>query len=137
MEIVIADTGFIVALANLADPKHENVKKCYLEYQIILMPQTVFAEVAYLIGRESGIKTVANFLRGLSKSRFSVVAITPEDILRTADILEQYADSRIDFVDATVMAIAERLNITKILTLDQRDFSLYRPKNCASFQLLP
>lgn len=137
MEIVIADTGFIVALTNLSDPKHEIVKKCYLSYQIILTPQTVLAEVAYLIGRESGIKTVVNFLKGLSKSRFSVTPITSEDILRTADILEQYSDSRIDFVDATVMAIAERLNIVTILTLDQRDFSIYRPKNCSSFYLLP
>ena len=127
MEIVIADTGFIVALTNLSDPKHEIVKKCYFNYKTILIPQTVFAEVAYLIGRESGVKTVANFLRGLSKSHFSVIPITSEDILRTADIIEQYSDSRIDFVDATVMAIAKRLNITTILTLDQRDFNLYRP----------
>jgi predicted nucleic acid-binding protein len=137
MEIVIADTGFIVALANLSDPKHQIVKEYYLEYQTILMPQTVLAEVAYLIGRESGIKTVSNFLKGLSKSHFSVVPITSEDILRTAEILEQYLDSRIDFVDASVMAIAERLNIITILTLDQRDFNLYRPKNCSHFYLLP
>ena len=137
MEIVIADTGFIVALANLSDPKHQIVKEYYLEYQTILMPQTVLAEVAYLIGRESGIKTVSNFLKGLSKSRFLVISITSEDILRTAEILEQYLDSRIDFVYASVMAIAERLNIITILTLDQRDFNLYRPKNCSHFYLLP
>jgi len=137
MEIVIADTGFIVALANLSDSKHQIVKEYYSQYQTIFMPQTVLAEVAYLIGRESGIKTVVKFLKGLSKSRFSVIPITSEDILRTAEILEQYLDSRIDFVDASVMAIAERLNIVTILTLDQRDFNLYRPKACSSFNLLP
>ena len=70
METVIADTGFVVALANRSDSKHEAVKAIYIQQQMILLPQTVLAEVAYLIGRESGIVTVAYFLRGLPVSRF-------------------------------------------------------------------
>jgi predicted nucleic acid-binding protein len=101
------------------------------------MPQTVLAEVAYLIGREAGIKNVAFFLKGLSASRFSLISITPEDISRIAQILEEYQDSRIDFVDASVMAVAERLKIVTILTLDRRDFSLFRPLHCEAFNLLP
>ena len=137
METVIADTGFIVALTNISDPKHGLVKNVYLKQQNMLMPQTVLAEVAYLVGREAGIKNVATFLQGLSKSRFSLIALTTEDILRIVEILENYIDSRIDFVDASVMAMAERLNITTILTLDYRDFSLFRPKHCDAFVLLP
>jgi uncharacterized protein len=51
--------------------------------------------------------------------------------------LAKYADSRIDFVDASVMAVAERYGITKILTLDRRDFRLLRPQHCQAFELLP
>jgi len=65
------------------------------------------------------------------------MALMDGDMLRTAEILAQYQDSRIDFVDATVMAIAERENIKTVLTLDRRDFSLFRPKHCLSFTLLP
>jgi predicted nucleic acid-binding protein len=53
------------------------------------------------------------------------------------DILEKYSDSRIDFVDACIMALAERLSITRILTFDHRDFGLYRPAHCEAFELLP
>ena len=137
METVVADTGFVVALANRSDSQHQAVKTLYIQKQMILLPQTVLAEVAYLIGRESGIGTVASFLRGLPVSRFSLIALVEEDILRVAEILNQYADSRIDFVDATVMAVAERLNIVTILTLDRRDFSLFRPRHCDSFNLIP
>jgi uncharacterized protein len=115
METVIADTGFVVALANRSDSKHQAVKTIYIQQQMILLPQTVLAEVAYLIGRESGIVTVASFLRGLSVSRFSLIALVEQDILRVAEILNQYTDSRIDFVDATVMAVAERLNIVDVI----------------------
>jgi predicted nucleic acid-binding protein len=52
-------------------------------------------------------------------------------------ILEQYADSQLDFADAAIVAIAERLNITRVYTLDRRDFSIIRPSHCDYFELLP
>jgi predicted nucleic acid-binding protein len=58
-------------------------------------------------------------------------------VTRVAEILDEYADSRIDFVDASVMAIAERFDIHKILTLDQRDFRLFQPQHCDCFEILP
>ena len=57
--------------------------------------------------------------------------------MRTAQILEQYSDSKVDFVDASVMAIAERLNIITVLTIDQRDSRLLKPLHCSNFTLLP
>ncbi|WP_228014282.1 type II toxin-antitoxin system VapC family toxin [Fortiea sp. LEGE XX443] len=102
-----------------------------------MLPQIVLAELAYLVGRNAGIATVVAFLQRLSASRFSLVALTDQDVIHVAEILDEYADSRIDFVDASVMAIAERYGIKKIFTLDQRDFRLYRPQHCDSFEILP
>ena len=84
-----------------------------------------------------GIPTVDRFLKGLPASRYELKEATAQDIERIAQILEQYADSKVDFVDASVMAIAERLNITTVLTIDRRDFSLFRPVHCPNFILLP
>lgn len=66
-----------------------------------------------------------------------MITATDQDIDRTASILEKYLDSRVDFVDASIMAIAERLNIQTVLTIDQRDFRLFRPKHCEYFILKP
>ncbi|MEM9537988.1 MAG: PIN domain-containing protein [Cyanobacteria bacterium P01_E01_bin.42] len=133
----VADTGFVVALLNSSDPQHKTVVQIYAKQRSILLPQTVFAEVAYLVSRNASTSKLIDFLRGLSESRFQIEALQAQDFLRVADILEEYTDSRIDFVDATVMAIAERYKITVILTLDRRDFSLFRPRHCDAFQLLP
>lgn len=133
----IADTGFIVALLNRSDAMHSLVTNIYAQQKEILVPQTVLAEVAYLVGRNAGVGTVAAFLKGLSTSRFCLVALTDEDVMRVAEILEEYADSRIDFVDASVVAVAERYSTVKILTLDRRDFRLFRPRHCDSFEILP
>ena len=135
-KITISDTGFVVALLNQSDIKHSDVVAIYQNYQQILLPQTVLAEVAYLVGRSAGVSTVAAFLKGLSASRFHLIPLSETDVIRVSEILEEYKDSRIDFVDATVMAIAERLKITLIITLDQRDFRLFRPKYCQSFEIL-
>ena len=62
---------------------------------------------------------------------------TKEDYLRCGEILRQYSDADLDFVDALIVAVAERLNITRLLTLDRRDFQIIRPKHCSSFELLP
>lgn len=60
-----------------------------------------------------------------------------QDYQRAAELIRQYADAQLDFVDAIIVAIAERLDITRILTLDQRDFRLVRPRHCATFEILP
>lgn len=135
--LAVADTGFIVALVNSADTMHPVVARVYSQQKRILLPQTVLTEVAYLVGREAGVATVVAFLRGLSASKFDLVALTEQDLLRTAEILDEYKDSKVDFVDGTVMAVAERYGSKKILTLDQRDFRLFRPRHCDSFEILP
>ena len=137
MEKAVADTGFIVALLNRSDARHAEVTAVYQQQRLIFFPQTVLAEVAYLLGRNAGISIVAAFLRGIAPSRFTLMALSDSNLMRVAGILEKYADSRIDFVDASVMAVAERYNISTVLTLDQRDFRIFRPQHCNSFELLP
>ena len=58
----VADTGFVVALLNSSDIKHQDVTAVYLQQRQILLPQTVLAEVAYLLGRDAGIPIVVAFL---------------------------------------------------------------------------
>ena len=128
---------YLAAKCCIKDIHHQNVKAVYVNQRKILLPQTVLAEVAYLLAREAGISLVVKFLRSLMASRFELVSLIEEDITTIANILDQYQSSRIDFVDASVMAVAERYDLTTILTIDRRDFSLYRPKHCAAFTILP
>jgi predicted nucleic acid-binding protein len=49
----------------------------------------------------------------------------------------QYWTARLDFVDCCLMAMAERLNITKVCTFDRRDFNIFDPKHCDALEFLP
>lgn len=134
---VIADTGFIVAVAIRSEKHHAACVRLYQRETLILVPQSVLAETAYLLTRLAGNGKTAEFLAGLGRSKYRLTALVERDITRTAEILRQYVDSRVDFVDASIAAVAERLSIETILTLDHRDFSIIRPLHCSFFQLAP
>jgi predicted nucleic acid-binding protein len=66
-----------------------------------------------------------------------MIDLRPSDWTRTADLVRTYADLPLGVVDASVMAIAERLGSTRIATLDHRHFSVVRPAHATAFELLP
>lgn len=134
----ILDTGFLLAIANSRDRHHRRVMEVALTIEDDLVaPITILPEVTYLIGSRMGHEALRAFLRELVASQVLVESVNKADLQRSIEVLETYADSRLDFVDATVVAIAERLGVTRILTIDRRHFAIIRPRHCAYFELLP
>ena len=138
MEQSIFDTGFLLAVFDEDDKHHQSCRVIY-EKQLrnALLPDAVLPELAYLIKRELSMKALINFLRLVSTGEYNLVRTTGADLERAAEILEKYDDNNIDFVDAVIVAMAERLNITKILTVDRRHFSAFKPRHGAAFEILP
>lgn len=103
----------------------------------IYVPQSVLNEVCFLLTHSGGNRATASFLNRLPDMKYRLISLDTQDFRRPSEILNRYADSRVDFVDAAIVAIAERLEIIRILTLDQRDFHIIRPKHAPHFELLP
>ena len=101
------------------------------------MPIHTITEVAYFLAKNQGLKAVAQFSDSLANTKFQLETSTSEDFSRAAEILRKYNDANIDFVDACIVAIAERLNITKILTVDRRHFGIFKPNHCEAFEIFP
>ena len=64
-------------------------------------------------------------------------APAPEDRPRIAELVEQYADFPLGSTDASVVALAARLETDVVITLDRRHFSAVRPRHCEALRLLP
>jgi uncharacterized protein len=77
------------------------------------------------------------FMASMTPDAVQVESVTPEDLIWVHQFLEKYADKELDFTDAAIVAIAKRMAITRVYTLDRRDFSVIRPKHCDYFDLLP
>lgn len=138
MEKSIFDTGFLYACFDKRDSYHADCKQLMSSvFATALLPDVVLPELSYLILKRLGVKILVEFLRSVAIGNFEIVRTTENDLERAAEILEKYNDNNIDLVDACIVAIAERLEIEKILTVDRRHFTVFKPKHCESFALLP
>ncbi|GAB4580887.1 MAG: hypothetical protein Fur0022_36310 [Anaerolineales bacterium] len=133
----LLDTGFLLAVLDGDDDLHEACAIALQNEDAPLLPDFVVPELAYLILRELGYHTLIQFLSAVFSGEFEVERTQMEDLHRTNEILAKYQDSKVDFADCVIVAMAERLSIQTILTVDQRHFRLFRPKHCASFVLSP
>lgn len=139
MTSYLLDTGFLYALIDKNDVHHNAVFAAMAKIrESIVFPIPAVTEVSYFVSRNLGVEALANFLIDLAETGdFDLVPPEPIDYLRSAEILRKYNDSNIDFVDACIFAMAERFKITKILTVDRRHFSIFKPNHCDSFEILP
>lgn len=70
-----------------------------------------------MLERERGSQAESEFLRSFSRGDLTLAELTVEDTDRMAELVDTYADLRLGGVDASVVAIAERLNVAAVATL--------------------
>jgi len=133
----LLDTGFLLAMLAHNDPLHESCKAVMLQERTPLIPSPVLPEFAYMAIRDLGYDRFIQFMQAVTQADSQIVFAVQEDYTRAIQVVEQYADSRIDFVDCMIVAMAERLNISRILTIDQRHFRMFRPKHIDVFEIFP
>jgi len=134
----LVDTGIIYALADKGDAWHRRAAACVVGFPgRLIVPASVIPEACYLLNSCLGPFAETAFLVALNNREMSVEQMTGPDMIRTVEILKQYADVDIGFVDASLVALGERLGINTILTTDRRHFSLIKPAHCSAFTLLP
>jgi len=134
----IVDSSAIIAAFDRRDPAHAAVTAALgAERSTIVIPAATLPEIAFLLGRRHGAAAAAEAIHRLATGTWPVEPSDPADLLRAAELMRTYADAQLGFVDATVVALAERLGATRVHTLDRRDFSLVRPRHVEAFEILP
>lgn len=79
----------------------------------------------------------AGFLRSFATGFLTLAGLTVDDLDRSAELVEQYADLPLGATDACLVALAERLGIVEVATLDRRHFAVVRPRHVEAFTLVP
>ena len=135
--MIIVDSGVLVAAVD-RDDRHHQACTALLDRpgERFVIPAGVIVEVCWLLGRRVSADAAAAFLRGLAAGP-AIEALTPADYDRVADLVVTYRDLPLGTVDAMVVAVAERLKVTTIATIDRRDFTVVRPAHASHFDLLP
>lgn len=96
----------------------------------------MITEVVYLLATRLGVEAEVRFIGDLAAGNFVPEHVAPADWLRIAELVSTYRHLPLGTVDASVVAAAERLDITEIASLDRRHFTVVRPANHI-FELLP
>jgi uncharacterized protein len=98
----------------------------------LVVPSLAFTEVCHLLAdplRRASAVLAAEFCAAIADDELRVIEATPHDYRRMAELLAAYSSMRLQAVDACVIALAERLDLTEVATLDRRDFSIVAPKH--------
>jgi uncharacterized protein len=134
--LAVVDAGPLYAAADADDEDHLASRTALARADLrLIVPALVVAEATYFVGRRLGAAAESKFLAGVAK--LDVEGPSREDFARMAELVEQYADFPLGGTDASVIALAERLDAPTILTLDHRHFAAVTPRHRKVFQLLP
>lgn len=134
--LAIVDAGPLYAAADADDENHAACLAVLArpDLRLVLAAMAV-AEATYFVGSRLGPAAERAFLSGLAD--FDVEGPGSEDFTRMAELVEQYSDWPLGGTDASIIALAERLQAPAIVTLDHRHFTAVRPRHRDTFELLP
>lgn len=136
--MLLVDTGVLLAAADSTDRDHKRCADLLAERRGDLnVVSLVVAETAWQIERNLGPRSEAAFVRLITGGELTVVDLTAADWERAANLIETYETLRLGLVDASIVAVSERLMGTTLATLNKRDFTVVRPAHCTAFELVP
>ena len=132
--VTLVDTGFLVALFAKNDKHHEKAK-LFLANNLQLEMHSIWpviVETCFFLNKDGK----QALLTWLDRGALIMHEITPLHIPQISKTLDDYKNLEPDFTDAVLVTIANIHKIRKILTIDIRDFSIYRFKDGSAFQRL-
>jgi len=135
---LVVDTGPLLAALDVNDLDHERCRDFLADApEQIVVPAPVVVELEWMTTSRVGRDEFDDFLDDVETGRVRVEPLNAEDYARIRVLLRTYADFPLGLIDASVVAICERLGEHKVATLDHRHFSVIRPKHARSLRLLP
>ncbi len=135
---LVLDTGPLLAALDAADPDHARCAELLRDStEDLVVPALVLAELDYWCHRRLGVDVWVAFLDDLLAGVYRPECPSPADLTRCRELQSQYRDQPLGVVDASVLALVERLGEDKLATLDHRHFATVRPAHVEALALMP
>jgi len=133
VKVVIADSGFLVALGIARDPRHQAAKDFLAGHAgALLVPAPVVTESCFFLSTANK----ARLLDWLSSPPRQILELPAEAYPEIGAILARYASLDPDFTDAAIVWLAQQSGCRAVLTTDRRDFGEYRMKGGKRFEVV-
>jgi uncharacterized protein len=136
---VLADSGPLGALFNRRDRYHDRATEFFRAHGAALRCHTtweVVSEVMYFLDFSAAAQS--DFLdwlhEGHVRGLMSISALDPSDLPGLSALVRKYADRPMDLADVSLVWLANKTDITDIITVDRADFSVYRTRKRKAFR---
>jgi hypothetical protein len=125
-----------VALIHADDRHHASCREALKKMREPLATVwPAITEAMYLLGFSS--KAQDALWRLLEGDPVKILPLEAADLPRMRELMRKYRDLPMDLADAGLVRVAERERISRVFTIDRRDFELYRPRGIRRFAILP
>ncbi len=132
-DVALCDAGPLVALLDSSDGAHEVCESALRAWPgRFLTTWPVLAEAFHFLDSPGQREALWEFI----ERTVPPMDLSGEDSRRMRVLMRQYLNLPLDLADASLVVVAERLNLRKIFTLD-RHFRIVRPRHTRSFEVFP
>ena len=135
--MILVDAGPLVALVDRGEQDHELCVKTLSSLSAPMVTTwPAFTEAMDLLGSAGGWKAQEALWKLLERGDLQLVPLETSLQNRTRVLMTRYRDMPMDLADASLVAVAEALGLTRVFTLDG-DFQVYRWKGKRRFETFP
>ena len=132
----LLDAGPLIAVLVERDEWHDRITDAWPgQVSRCLTTEPVIVEAAHTVQKYGG--NPADVLEFVISAAIPVFALHLPLHIQCVHLLRRYADTPMDYADATLVALADRLELTKVFTLDRRGFRTYRGARGLPFEVSP
>jgi uncharacterized protein len=134
MNKILIDSGPLIALFDSSDKYHKKTVDFIKNNKSQLITSLAsITETLHLLDFNRNAQI--DFLEWISRGAVEIYNIQNSDFSRLKGLTEKYQDMPMDFADACLVYLAEKLSIFTIATID-RDFTIYRIKGKKKFKVI-
>ncbi|MBP5998698.1 MAG: PIN domain-containing protein [Azonexus sp.] len=134
MEVLLVDTGPLVAIVNKRDKFHLGCLEYLKNYRgRLLTTWAVLTEFAHMA---DSIGATLPLYHWIERGGLELMPLGREELVTAIDWIERYADRPMDLADASLVVAALKTGSTQIWTLDRDDFETYRLPGRKHFKLV-
>lgn len=135
---LILDTGPLLASLDANDREHDACSALITTTrEDLVVPALVLGELDYWCTHRLSIDSWLIFLEDVTAGVYRIEAPSTADLERCRELQDHYRNLSLGVVDASVIALAERLEEPKVATLDERHFRVVRPRHVPALELWP
>ncbi|HEX2959352.1 MAG TPA: hypothetical protein VHO70_21135 [Chitinispirillaceae bacterium] len=131
-EKVVIDSGPLIALFDKDDYYHQKAIEFMKKFKGELFSNyAVITEVSHLL--DFSVTVQIDFLQWIFDGGITIEQITPDDLVKIIELTEKYSDLPMDFADASLVVLCERMKIRDVASVDS-DFGIYRTREKKAFK---